>query len=162
MYKERGHWSSHQELSTESADQKHRLCFLGPDVPALMVFSSAARISGLLFSAAFLQPYAGGGRTAKRDKAASNTGATILGEKSFLPQYRAQGSYFWVQAPNITFWAQNPLKETKPRTGESVIEHPQSEWTWTENMIQRWEQVLKMIAYHRTTGDIYGVFNMEP
>lgn len=140
-YKEKGCWSSHQEHSTDSANQKCRNSFLRPDVPALMAFSSAARILGLLFSAVFLHPYTGGGRTGKRDKAENDTGATILTEKSFLPQYSTEASYFWMQAPNITFWAQNPLKETKPRTGKFMIEHPQSEWTWTENTIQWWEWV---------------------
>lgn len=94
IYKERGPWSSHQERSTESANQKRRNSFLRPDVPALMAFSSAARILGLLSSTVFLQPCAGGGRTGKRDKAENDAGAAILREESFLPQCSAQGRYF--------------------------------------------------------------------
>ena len=76
IYKERGHWSSHQEHSTDSANQKRRNSFLRPEVPALMAFSSAARMVGLLFSAVCFQSYTGGGRTGKRDKAENDTGAT--------------------------------------------------------------------------------------
>lgn len=148
-----GCWSSHQEHRTATANQKCRNSFLRPHIPALMAFSSWARILGLLFSAfsSATKVVEEQGKGTKQRTIQELP--TIHREKSFLPQCSIQESYVWVQAPNIMFWAQNPLKETKD---EKINDETSIERVDPDRKHDTAVTVSLKDYYYRTAVDIYG------